>query len=124
MIELARAPRRPALLVAVAACTATLFAGLTTAAAPAHADVDTEFTDQLHTYGIYGQRDYNAWLAKITCKRLSVGIDADAVESATFLSHNLPTTTTAQSWQFLAATINTYCPQQLPVLTEMEHPKN
>jgi hypothetical protein len=35
-------------------------------AAPARADVDTDFANQLHTYGIYGQRDYNAWLAKIT----------------------------------------------------------
>jgi hypothetical protein len=29
-----------------------------------HADGDTDFADELHGYGIYGQRDYNAWLAK------------------------------------------------------------
>ena len=33
-------------------------------AAPAHADPDTDFTSELHTYGIYGQKDYNAWIGK------------------------------------------------------------
>ena len=33
-------------------------------AAPAHADPDTDFTSELHTYGIYGQKDYNAWIDK------------------------------------------------------------
>jgi len=42
-------------------------------AVPARADVDTDFANQSHTYGIYGQRDYNAWLAKITCERLDDG---------------------------------------------------
>jgi Zinc-binding dehydrogenase len=50
-------------LASIAAATVTL-------AAPAHADVDTDFANQLHGYGIYGPRDYNAWLAKITCERL------------------------------------------------------
>ena len=50
-------------------------------AAPAHADVDTDFTNELHTYGIYGQKDYNAWIAKITCKRLNNGLDTDAQTS-------------------------------------------
>jgi hypothetical protein len=41
---------------------AALSAGGTTAATimlavPARADVDTDFANQLHTYGIYGQRD-------------------------------------------------------------------
>jgi hypothetical protein len=63
-------------------------------AAPAHADVDTDFADQLHSYGIYGPRDDNAWLGKITCDRLGNGIDADAVESAAILSKNLPRGTT------------------------------
>jgi hypothetical protein len=36
-------------------------------AAPAQADPDTDFTNELHTYGIYGQKDYNAWIGKITC---------------------------------------------------------
>nr|WP_235740174.1 hypothetical protein [Mycolicibacterium fortuitum] len=37
-------------------------------AAPAHAEIDTDFANELHTFGIYGQRDYNAWIAKIMCK--------------------------------------------------------
>lgn len=57
---------------------ATLLSGILAAtialAAPAHADVDTDFANELHTYGIYGQRDYNAWLAKITCERLYKGV--------------------------------------------------
>ena len=48
----------------------------------ASADRDTDFATELHGFGIYGQRDYNAWLAKITCKRLTTGVDADAGESA------------------------------------------
>src|SRR3954468_20988139 len=99
----------------------TALASITAAAgalaAPAHADVDTDFANQLHVYGIYGQRDYNAWLAKITCKRLGNGVDTGAEKSAEFLSHNLPRgTATAQTWQFLAAAIETYCPEQQPVL--------
>ena len=73
---------------------ATLLSGILAAtialAAPAHADVDTDFANELHTYGIYGQRDYNAWLAKITCERLYKGVDTNAEKSAEFLSHNLP----------------------------------
>ena len=61
----------------------TMLAGILTAAialaAPAHADVDTDFTNQLHAYGIYGQKDYNAWLAKITCERLYKGVDVNAL---------------------------------------------
>jgi hypothetical protein len=92
-------------------------------AAPAHADVDTDFANQLHVYGIYGQRDYNAWLAKINCKRLDNGLDNTAEKSAVFLSHNLQQgTTTAQTWQFLAAAINTYCPDQTPMLTSVAEP--
>jgi Protein of unknown function (DUF732) len=91
--------------------------------APAHADVDTDFANQLHGYGIYGQRDYNAWLAKITCERLGNGLDTTAEKSAQFLSHNLPRgTSTAQTWQFLAAAIGTYCPDQTPVLTAVAGP--
>ena len=86
-------------------------------AAPAHADVDTDFANQLHTYGIYGQRDYNAWLAKIACYRLGRGVDPDAYASTTFVSRNLPQhTTTEQTWQFLGAAISFYCPDQQPVL--------
>jgi len=94
-----------------------------TLAAPAHADVDTDFANQLHGYGIYGQRDDNAWLAKITCKRLSKGLDITAKKSAKFLSHNLPRgTDTAQTWQFLAAAIRTYCPDLTPMLTTVAEP--
>jgi hypothetical protein len=94
-----------------------------TLAAPAYADVDTDFANQLHGYGIYGQRDYNAWLAKITCKRLGNGVDSSAEKSAVFLSHNLPRgSTTAQTWQFLATAIETYCPEQQPVLAAVAEP--
>jgi Protein of unknown function (DUF732) len=94
-----------------------------TAAAPTHADVDTDFANQLHGYGIYGPRDYNAWLAKITCERLGNGLDDTADESAQFLSHNLARgTSTAQTWQFLAAAITTYCPDQTPMLTAFAGP--
>lgn len=106
---------------------ATLLSGILASAialaAPAHADVDTDFANELHTYGIYGQRDYNAWLAKITCERLYKGVDTNAEKSAEFLSHNLPRgTSTAQTWQFLAAAINTYCLDQQPVLAAVAGP--
>jgi hypothetical protein len=89
-------------------------------AVPARADVNTDFANQLHTYGIYGQRDYNAWLAKITCERLDDGLDSNAEKSAVFLSPNLPHgSTTEQTWQFLAAAINTYCPDRTAILTSV-----
>jgi hypothetical protein len=92
-------------------------------AASAHADVDTDFANQLHGYGIYGPRDYNAWMAKITCERLGNGLDANVEKSAQFLSHNLPRdTSTAQTWRFLAAAIGTYCPEQMPILTSIGGP--
>jgi hypothetical protein len=84
---------------------------------PAHADPDTDFANELHTYGIYGQKDYNAWIGKITCKRLYNGLDQDAEKSAKFVFTQLPKgSTTEQAWQFLGAAINTYCPEQAPVL--------
>jgi hypothetical protein len=108
--------RLPSLVAFVAAAVAL--------AAPVHADVDTDFANQLHVYGVYGQRDFNAWLGKITCNRLGNDIDADAYESAAFLSENLPRgTTTAQTWQFLNSAINTYCPDQMPVLTSVVGPR-
>lgn len=86
-------------------------------AAPAHADPDIDFADQLHGYGIYGQRDYNAWLGKITCKRLARGVDGDAYASEAFVAQNLQRNTTqSQAWQFLGAAITTYCPDQIGVL--------
>jgi len=93
-------------------------------AAPVHADVDTDFANQLHVYGVYGPRDYNAWLGKIICNRLGNGIDADAYQSAVFLSKNLPPhSTTEQTWQFLNSAITTYCPDELPVLTSAAGPR-
>ena len=100
---------------------ATLTIGAMVAlAAPAYADadVDTNFADQLHSYNIYGPRDYNAWLAKISCERLGSGRDSDAEKSARFLAANLPHgTTTAQTWQFLATAVGTYCPDLMPSVT-------
>lgn len=86
-------------------------------AAPAAADPDIDFADQLHGFGIYGPRDYNAWLGKITCKRLYKGVDGDAYASEAFVAKNLPRSTTqSQAWQFLGAAISTYCPDQVGVL--------
>ena len=87
------------------------------AAAPAHADPDIDFAEQLHTFGIYGQRDYNAWLGKIACKRLAMGVDGDAYASAAFVSRNLDRDATqSQAWQFVGAAISTYCPDKIGVL--------
>src|ERR1700694_3082433 len=86
-------------------------------AAPARADDDTDFASQLHTYGIYGPRDYNAWLGKIMCDRPHKGVDANAYESTHFLAANLPRgTTQVQMWQFFATAISYYCPDQTAVL--------
>ena len=89
-------------------------------AAPAHADPDTDFANELHTYGIYGQKDYNAWIGKITCKRLYNGVDPDAYKSAAFILRQLDKgSTTEQAWQFLGAALRTYCPEKLPVLQQV-----
>jgi hypothetical protein len=86
-------------------------------AAPARADDDTDFANQLHTYGIYGPRDYNAWLGKIMCDRGHKGVDANAFESTHLLAANLPRgTTQVQMWQFFATAISHYCPDQTTVL--------
>jgi hypothetical protein len=87
-------------------------------AAPVHADPDVDFANELHTYGIYGGKDYNAWIAKITCKRLYEGLDQDADKSAKFVFIQLPKgSNTEQAWQFLGAALRTYCPDKLPVLS-------
>ena len=89
-------------------------------AAPAHADPDTDFANELHTYGIYGQKDYNAWIGKITFKRLRNNVDHDAYASAEFIRPQLnKNTTTEQTWQFLGAALRTYCPDKLPVLEQV-----
>ncbi len=85
--------------------------------ATAHADPDTDFANALHIYGIYGQKDYNAWIGKIACKRLDRGLDADAFASAKFVADQLHKDgTTAQAWQFLGLAIPTYCPDKQYVL--------
>lgn len=93
---------------------AALAAAAVGSAAPAGADdYDAPFNAQLHTYGIYGPQDYNAWLAKISCQRIERGVDGDAYKSATFLQRNLPLKTTqGQAFQFLGAAIDHYCPEQ------------
>jgi hypothetical protein len=104
---------------AVILATTAVAAGLLLAA-PANADPDTDFGNELHTYGIYGQKDYNAWIGKITCKRLRTGLDANAYESAVFLKKNLEKDSTEQQvYQFLGAAINYYCDDQRPVLTSI-----
>ena len=67
------------------------------APAPVNADPDQDFATQLHIYGIYGPRDYNAWIGKITCKRLRNGLDADAYQSAQFVSNQLQKDSTTQA---------------------------
>jgi hypothetical protein len=85
--------------------------------APAQADPDTDFAEQLHTFGIYGPRDYNAWLGKISCKRLFKGVDLDLYAAADFISLNLARETSqTQAVQFVGAAIATYCPDQVGVL--------
>ena len=98
---------------------ATMLSGILVAAialaAPAYADPDADFANQLHGYGIYGPRDYNAWLGKIVCERLYNGVDTSAAKSTEFLSHNLPRDTTPVQWsQFLAAAVDYYCPDEIP----------
>ena len=85
--------------------------------APAYADPDTDFDNQLGRFGIYGPHDYNPYIAKIVCRRLGQGVDPDAAASAHFLSNNLPRgTTQVQSYQFLGSAISIYCPDQAPKL--------
>ena len=75
-------------------------------AAPASADTDTDFNNELHLYGLYAPKDYNAWIGKIVCKRLSTGLDADAGEAATFLKRNLDRDADEQQvYQFLGGAI-------------------
>ncbi len=83
-------------------------------AVPAQADdYDYPFNQELHAYGIYGPQDYNAWLAKITCERITRGVDHDPYKSANFIQKNLPLgTTQGQAFQFLGAAVGQYCPDQ------------
>ncbi|WP_372512637.1 DUF732 domain-containing protein [Mycobacterium yunnanensis] len=106
---------RTGLFSALAACSM-----MVAAVAPANADPDTDFANELHVYGIYGPKDYNAWIGKIECKRLRTGLDANANEAAVFLKTNLPRGTSEQGiYQFLSAGINYYCPDQRPVVDSL-----
>lgn len=99
---------------------ATLGAAAIVLAAPAHADVDTDFANELHSYGIYGQKDFNAWIGKIVCKRMRTGLDANAYEAATFLKTNLNKATNEQQvYDFLSASIRYYCPDQQSVVDRL-----
>ena len=88
-------------------------------AAPAQADPDSDFAKELHTYGIYGQKDFNAWIGKIACKRLDRGVDVTAQDSAKFVSDQLLRgSSTEQAYQFLGAAMNYYCPDKRVLLTQ------
>jgi Protein of unknown function (DUF732) len=92
---------------------------LSLASGIADADPDADFAGELHTYGIYGQKDYNAWIGKIACKRMYNNVDTDAYQSAKFVSAQLQKdSTTEQAWQFLSAAINYYCPEKREVLDQ------
>lgn len=105
------------------ATVAAVSAGAIALAAPAQADPDTDFANQLHSYGIYGPRDYNAWIGKIVCERLHNGVDTDAYKSQKFVLTNLPRhSTEVQAWQFLGTAITYYCPDQTPVLEAVSTP--
>ena len=91
--------------------------------APAHADPDTDFYNELHIYGIYGEKDFNAWIGKLACKRLWRNIDHDANANAQFVKNQLDKdTTTEQAYQFLGAAYKTYCPEKLSILTPTAQP--
>lgn len=88
-------------------------AAAVTLAIPAHADPDTDFANELHTYGIYGPKDYNAWIGKITCQRMRNNIDPAIADSASFVNKNIPRGSSEQQvYQFINASINTYCPDE------------
>ena len=104
---------------ALAVVSGALIAACFGLAAPAQADPDSDFAKELHTYGIYGQKDFNAWIAKIACKRLDRGVDVTAADSAKFVSDQLLRgTSTEQAYQFLGAAMNYYCPAKRVLLTQ------
>ena len=103
----------------LAAVAGALIAAAIGLAAPAQADPDSDFAKELHTYGIYGQKDFNAWIGKIACKRLDRGVDVTAQDSAKFVSDQLLRgSTTEQAYQFLGAAMNYYCPDKRVLLTQ------
>ena len=99
-----RQPRpHPALTSAIVAC--ALAAVGVAAPATAYADPDTDFSNALHTIGIYAPKDTDAWIAKIACERLDRGVDHNANNSAKFVAAQFLGTTTQQAWQFLGLPI-------------------
>ncbi|OBB24817.1 hypothetical protein A5792_29760 [Mycolicibacterium peregrinum] len=89
------------------------------AAAPAQADPDSDIARELHGYGIYGQKDSNAWIGKIACKRLDRGVDVTVRDSAKFVADQLQRdSSTEQAYQFLSAAMNYYCPDKRVLLTQ------
>ena len=102
----------------LAAVSGAVVAAAISLAAPAQADPDAAFAKELQGYGIYGQKDFNAWIGKIACKRLDRGVDVTAQDSAKFVSDQLLRgTSTEQAWQFLGAAMNYYCPDKRVLLT-------
>ncbi|MEZ0054471.1 hypothetical protein ABIA30_005513 [Mycobacterium sp. MAA66] len=92
-------------------------------AIPAHADPDTDFANELHTYGIYGPKDYNAWIGKITCQRMRNNVDPAVADSASFVNKNIPRGSSEQQvYQFINASINTYCPDEHDRLAALAQP--
>ena len=76
-------------------------------------DYDYTFKNTVNTFGVYGPQDQLAWLAKISCERITKGVDGDPYKSAFFLEYNLPRgTSQGQAFQFLGAAIDHYCPNQ------------
>jgi len=103
-------------LPALIACAAVGFA-VPAHAAPDGGDPDTNFAAQLHTVGIYGPRDYNAWLGKIMCKRMYNNLDTTAAQTATFVRNQLDRdSSTEQVWQFVGLAVDYYCPDKRAVL--------
>ncbi|CPR11806.1 putative secreted protein [Mycobacterium bohemicum DSM 44277] len=92
-------------------------------AGPAQADdYDYVFKNTVNTFGVFGPQDQLAWLAKISCDRIGRGVDGDAYKSANFIQHNLPRgTTEGQAFQFLGASIDHYCPDQVGFLQRAGH---
>src|SRR3984893_918453 len=79
--------------------------------APAYADPDTDFDNQLGRFGIYGPHDYNPYLAKIACHPLGGGGGSGAGGPPPAFSLSPPRgTTQVQTYQFLGSAIAQYCP--------------
>jgi Protein of unknown function (DUF732) len=92
-------------------------------AAPAQADdYDYTFKSTVNSFGVYGPQDQLAWIAKISCDRIVRGVDGDAYKSATFIERNLARgTSEGQAFQFLGASIDHYCPDQVGFIQRAGH---